>query len=372
MKVGILTYHRAENYGALLQAYALYTFLRNEGYDVEFVDYWPEYHVKHYRLFTLDGLSHGSLKNRVKYCLFNLFWYIPKYVRKRRLTDFMRDRLNLGNIIAYSSDDVTTSKYDVVIYGSDQIWRRQRIHKNEFNQWYFGSPNIVAKHKMTYAASMGVIHNSIEDDKLIQKWLENFERLSVRETDLKQYLQKLGFDSKLVIDPTFLLSMDEWRMLYKKKNQKRYILYYNLLHSEESTTFAKRLSSQKKMPVIEINMSLNINNIFSSRYVSCASVEHFLQLIDNAEYVVSNSFHGVAFSLIFRKQFWAVGMGEKANRVISLFEQAGLTERYIKADNKQVELDDVIDYDGVYKRLSPWIADSKSYLLEFLQRVNKK
>lgn len=140
MKIGILTYHRAENYGALLQAYALMNFLAKRGHTVSFIDYWPQYHIEHYKI--LSSLKWG--KYGIKGKISMLLWAIPRYIRKYRLQKFMYQKLLLNKHVRYKNDSDTTEHYDIAIYGSDQIWRKQDINAGEFNLWYFGASNVKA------------------------------------------------------------------------------------------------------------------------------------------------------------------------------------------------------------------------------------
>lgn len=370
MKIGILTYQRAENYGALLQAYALMNHLRGLGYDVSFVDYWPQYHVEHYKLFSLTRLKRLSFVNKIKYIGYTTLWVIPRMLRKIRLEKFMHERLLLGKTIAYQDDNTITEEYDAVLYGSDQIWRRQTIHYNEFNPWYFGSYNVRTKKRIAFAASMGTIDVQENEEIVLKNWLENFSNISVRESDLKTFLERIGIASQQVIDPTFLLHKEDWRKLYRSYNYNgKYILFYNLLETEESVAFANELSYNTGLPIKEINMNLQLSHVISRRYESCASIERFLQLIDGAEYVVSNSFHGVAFSLIFEKQFWAVGMGEKSNRVKSLLNNVGISDRYIsKVKLSFNPTPSHINYKMVNSKLNSIVDFTNAYLSEAIEK----
>ena len=366
MKVGILTYHRAENYGALLQAFALKTYIKSLGHNVVFVDYWPEYHVEHYRIFSFKRFKTLNITGKIKYLLSFFLWGGFKLLRKKRLIKFMREKLGLNKTASYNDDTIRTEKYDLVVYGSDQIWRKQDINNNEYNPWYFGSSIVDSSAKISYAASMGVINADESDEIWLKKHLTNFDDISIREHDLKLYLDGLGINAKLVIDPVFLLTKDDWRSMYGSfSNKGGYVLFYNLLNSPESVKFANAFSKRKKLPIYEINMSLNIHNL-SKRYIHCASVEQFLQLIDGADYVISNSFHGVAFSLIFQKQFWAVGIGQRANRVLSLLDSVNLQNRYVHNIDSSVVIDDNIDFDDVSSRLLNFIGYSKDYLNKYL------
>lgn len=367
MKIGILTYHRAENYGALLQAYATMTYLRNMGHKVTFVDYWPKYHSDYFSLFPLGIFRERNYKGKIMMLFRFALWGIPKFIRKSRLQRFMHKRLCVSRLPLYTSDGCKTEQYDVVVYGSDQIWRKQNLGGVGFDSWYFGSDNVQSLRKVVYAGSMGVVSLDNKDEAFVLKQMKNFDALSVREKDLHDFFSSKGIESRLACDPVFLLSKDEWQKVASKKTpQKKYILFYNLLNSSDSVSFANQLSKKTGLPVIEINKYLSLSRFRHCRYVSCASVELFLGLIRDAEYVVSNSFHGVAFSIIFEKRFFAVGMGERANRVVSLLESAGIPDRYINSVVPP-NYERAIPYDTVKENLDVFRKKSMCYLNQFIQ-----
>lgn len=370
MKIGILTYHRAENYGAMLQAYALKTYLQALGHDVSFVDYWPKYHSDYFRLFPWQQLKGRNLFSRIGYVVKLVFWVIPRYMRKRRFQKFMHARLHISSEIKYVSED-TTEQYDVVVYGSDQIWRKQNLGGVGFDGWYFGTENVCASKKVAYAGSMGTLQLTDDDTDYIKQMMKNFHSLSVREKDLQLLLSNLNISAALVIDPVFMLSKSHWEELSNNSHVKKgkYILYYHLLDTPESTCFAEKLSRQSGLPIREVTKIMSFKHI-GSRYIYSASVEDFLSLIREAEYVVSNSFHGVAMSIIFEKQFFAVGMGNRANRVLSLLESLDIRDRY--HESCDTITGQPIDYVKVGERLQMLKRYSKDYLTNSISMVKSK
>lgn len=366
MKIGILTYHRAENYGALLQAYAMKTYLLSLGHDVSFIDYWPKYHSDYFKLFPWQQFQKRSFLRKALFLFQLILWATPRMIRKKRLLRFMYEMLELQKNPQYTNDNDKTENYDVVIYGSDQIWRKQNLGGVGFDSWYFGEENVQADKRVVYAGSMGTIDTSTQDDIYVQKMMKNFSVISVRENDLQTYLEGLGVSSSLVIDPVFLLTKEQWRKIETKSNiTEKYILFYNLLNTPNSKQFAEHLSQIKNIPIREVNKRMSLCHI-GKRYISTASVELFLQLVDGAEYVVSNSFHGVAMSIIFQKQFYAVGMHQKSNRVKSLLQSLGICERLIENNIMSIQ-DSKIDYHVVNTALMALIDKSKSYLQQSIR-----
>ena len=367
MKIGILTYHRAENYGAMLQAYALRTYLQGLGHDVSFVDYWPSYHVDYFKVFSCNRFKQSGWKRKIIYLQEASLWFYPKMIRSKRLQRFIHESLGVTGKPHYNENTKKTEHYDVVVYGSDQIWRKQNMEGVEFDDWYFGAENIVADKKIVYAGSMGTVKTTAIEDKYVCRMMKNFQKISVREADLQSYLKNLQITSTLVIDPVFLLNKEQWQKVVAPRNDSegKYILFYNLLNSPESVQFAEKLSKETGLPIKELNKKMSFKHL-GKRYISGASVEEFLRLIKDAEYVVSNSFHGVAFSLIFRKQFFAVGFGERGNRVKTLLEHAGIPERFVNNSKISPMLLRPIDYHLVNVKLEAAVNDSKTYLTSMI------
>ena len=362
MKIGILTYHRAENYGALLQAYAMLTYLRSLGHEVSFVDYWPKYHSDYFKVFSLKAFMCSSLKSKLVKLNRLLLMGRTLCQRKQTMQAFMLNQLELTKHPQYEDRSlVTEESYDAVIYGSDQIWRKQNMGGVGFDDWYFGSDNVRAGKKIVYAGSMGKIDTNPQDDMYIKKQMSNFYRIAVRESDLSDYLTKLHVSSVQVVDPVFLLSRQDWnKLVIPQRKKRKYILFYNLLNTQESIIFAKQLSRQYGLPIYEITKKISV---FSSKshLINNASIGEFLGLLKDAEYVVSNSFHGVAFSIIYEKQFYAVGMEGKANRVVSLLESVGIADRYIHSHQNKISALE-IDYDKTTPILKSLIEKSMFFL----------
>jgi len=369
MRVGILTYHRAENYGALLQAYALKSFLENEGYCVSFVDYWPLYHEEYFDIISWETMKKKNFKGKIIYILYTLYSLSWLVKRKKKLRRFMSDFLSLSKAPRYREKDCCRH-FDIVIYGSDQIWRKQKmLGCLGYDTWYFGDSHIIASKKITYAASMGNIEANADELLLLKKYLDNFSDVSVREKNLYDFLfEKLNYESVQVLDPAFLIHKEEWARLAQRSNcnvKGKYILFYNLLQTSESVAFAERVKNEYGSPIIEIYKGRDWYHS-GNRYLKTASVEDFLFLIQNAECVVSNSFHGVALSIIFEKMFYAVGMGLKSERVLTLLLSLGIEDRYVYA-NEQVDFNNVINYTSINSKLISLKRFSKSYLINALK-----
>lgn len=362
MKIGILTYHRAENYGGCLQAYALKYYLEHKGHKAAFVDYWPDYHAKHYRYFNPYELKRRNWKGRIAYIYYTLL-SLPWLVKRRAgFRKFMRESLGIGgNPLFRHENERCDKEYAAVVYGSDQIWRRQDFPDFEgYDSWYFGSRNITCEKKIAYAASVGRLNCSEDTTSFFRKHLVNFTSLSVREEEIREWLEGLGYHPRLVADPVMLLKKEDWLKLCSPSclSKGRYILFYNLLGTRESVDLAERIAREHQCEIRELTKNRYLHGN-SKRYIKSAGIGEFLSLVNNAEVIVGNSFHGVVFSVIFEKEFYAVGMGDFSQRVVSLLSALGIPERYIKDENS---LPGQIDYRLVGKRLEQLRSSSREYL----------
>ena len=182
MKIGILTYHRTHNYGGCLQALAMRLFLEGQGHEVYYVDYWPDYHKRAYDIFNKDVFKHSNIKGKIRY----IFSVISTYSFARKRQEIFESYLEK---YVYPYCKPLAEQYDVIIYGSDQIWRKQYA-LNDYNPVYFGENNFRAKKHVSYAASMGILPNNEADDKRIASMLKNLDVISVRENTLKGYIER--------------------------------------------------------------------------------------------------------------------------------------------------------------------------------------
>lgn len=354
MKIGILTYHRAHNYGAMLQAYALLTFLRDKGHNVELIDYWPEEHRIQYAL--IKPIVGNNCVNRLKSFVVNTLTFISRYRRIRKFNLFENKFLNLGKTIRYTTfDKKIIESYDCVIVGSDQIWRNVDSNGKYlgFDPIYFGQNIPQEVRCISYAASMGVIQLTDDDKNILTQYLSRFSRILVRENSLRNTLNELGFESDVVLDPTLLLSKEQWNKLLpiRRFRKEKYVLYYELMPSKEALTFAK--NKAKELGCKLLIMDARISTLPKLGHISLASPIEFLQAIRDAEYIIATSFHGTAFSIIFEKQFLTTGLKKNSDRVVSLLSMLGIVENYQVDPIKMINTD--------YSKLSICLQDKRVY-----------
>jgi polysaccharide pyruvyl transferase WcaK-like protein len=260
------------------------------------------------------------------------------------------------------------SDCDLYITGSDQVWRYNNFSKFKgFDPVYWGKyPEVTAGKKCCYAASMGVLQQGI-DDSFIKKNILNFDTISVRETALKIYLGQLTNNNIItVIDPVLLLNRNEWCSLFnnRKPKKKKYILFYQLNKSSNAYALVKYIAKKNNLKVIELKGGVSpFYNPLKAKQT--AGPIQFVKLFANAEYIVSTSFHGVVFSIVFEKQFFALGFGNNSDRVRNLLEQLNIEDRYINEQNDMksvVDNSDIIDFVEVQKKLKLLRTVSENYI----------
>ena len=366
MKVGIFTFHRAHNYGAFLQAFALKTYIESLGNEVVFVDYEDKNHHSLYRLF---GTINEKDKKRSLFSVIKLFakqiiLFIPRYRRYRRFQREIKDKFGVKGNPIFSPEQLLDN-CDIYVYGSDQIWRKDS-YVGGFDKVFWGESPITKAKKIAYAASMGKFVTEEEDKEWVKQHLKNFFKISVREEHLKSFIQQLNNDIEIetVCDPTLLLDKEVWIEkfnLIKQDKYKNILFFYHLLKSEKAKTFVDNIQKEKKYKVVELTGEVT-PLFFKKNFKQDIGPHKFLEYLYNADIVISTSFHGAVFSLIFEKEFYAMGIDSNSTRVLSLLEKVGLTDRYIKDSDNFPIFEERINYNIVRERLRDYAFLSKEFI----------
>lgn len=366
MKIGILTYHRAHNYGAMLQAYALLTFLREQGHSVEFIDYWP---LSHQQQYVLIKPIHGTgCINKIINFISDCLTIIRRYIRMQKFNQFASNFLELKSQIKYTSphSQIESGLYDYIIVGSDQVWRTQEYEGKYvgFDPMFFCQNVPKTTRCITYAASMGIISLNDQDRLLFQQYLKAFDTILVRENSLKELINSLNYDADVVLDPTLLLTREQWSKLLPQSryHQQQYVLYYELIQSKEAMAFAAEKA--KSMNCDLLIMNAQVHTLPRKNHISNASPIDFLHAIRDAKFVVATSFHGTAFATIFEKQFITVGLSKNADRVQTLLQHMNLSEHY-QTHPKSVNEINYADIRPLYNKIK---SKSENLLLSALTK----
>lgn len=369
-QVGIITLHIADNYGAVLQAYALKRTLNLLYPDVQInmINYFPsrwdeEEHVK---------FSKNLKENIIAFE--RLCFFAKERDRWNSLKRFCKQNDNLTELCTSKTDlEKVVRDYDCVITGSDQIWN---LNLTRGDDNYFLNFDCGTAKKVAYASSMGGYRFSDRSAGFVE-YLKQFDSLSCRETSAAEYIAHItGSRCKSVCDPTLLLSPGEYLHLLegnvgnrvKNLSEKKYLLIYALRYHSEIVRKSKELAEKYNLKVYAIFPNLRYACVASHSFID-ASVEDFLHLFSKAEFIVTDSFHGTCFSLINQKNFVTIRRGEAGNeRITDMLKELGLLDRlWIEGENDTCVLDVPIDYEKVNEHILLKRLESMEYLRNAIQ-----
>lgn len=363
MKVGIITFHRALNYGANLQAYALIRIISKMNVDANVVDYYCEEIEKMYTCFNVKTARNAILS----------FVNIISSMKKRLCYNDFRERfLNLTNV-KYTAKSINqiNNMFDIFITGSDQVWNYKG---SNFDKNFFLDFVLDSRKKNSYAASFGLedIPNSLCNQ--YEYLLNDFNNISVREkTGADTILKLLNKTVPVVLDPTLLLKKEEWLVFDNNKyKHKKYILVYSFgSHSLDS--FAQRLSERYDLPIWKIDGSIKSVLNHKKKSLRGLSPQDWVALFINASYVVTNSFHGTAFAINFNKCFFTellLGDSKVNTRLENILDLFNLRSQQI-IENDTLSMNTDINFDRVNKILNIEREKSLSYLRNIIEDKNE-
>ncbi len=362
-KVGIITFHRALNYGAVLQAYALQQFLSGLGIESEIIDYYSKSISSCYAPFkickgkVLRGIARGILFYRV----------IQK--KKRNFEQFCKDYLVLSKpCYDYLELYELSKNYTFLFTGSDQVFSPVSAG---FDEAYFLTFAEDEK-KYSFAASLGVEKIPKALEEVYRERLKGFQSISVREADAATLLQDyISSKIKVHIDPTLLVSSKTWnQMNYQTGYQKPYVLIFHVEKPIYSIRFAKDLAKHNNLEIVYINDRTVIKDMHI-KYVAAPKVEEFLAWFKEADYVVTNSFHGTALSILFHKKFFVELENKKSrnNRVEALLQLLHIEGREISKEVEPNLEGKAISWNEVEGRLNHLREDAKEYIEDIARNI---
>lgn len=344
--VAIITYQRAINYGAILQAYALQKIIKEFGNNCEIIDYRNEKLENKHKKKKISECK--NIKGLIKYFLL----YKNTNKKHDKFREFSDKYLNLSNPM-YSRTDLikNESKYDFFITGSDQVWNYKI---NDMDTTYFLDFVKNKSKKKSYAASFGLSEIPLEYKQTYKDLLSDFDSILIREKQGAKLIEELASkESTVVLDPTMLLSKKEWLTLSNKVQtlNDKYILVYAFGGSRNIKDLALNISYKTGYKIFWISNTYKYNS--KIKFIKSAGPEEFLSLFNNAEYIITNSFHGTAFSINFNKQFFtelldqATGVNSRLEDILELFN---LDKRRILSSEVSV-IESQIDYETVNAKL---------------------
>jgi len=355
-KIGIMTIHFVYNYGAMLQAFALNEYLRNEGYDSYIIDYRPRFLNKNYRISYLSFFQNPILQTKM---IIKKILFPKKYVN---FENFLKEQLHCTSSIGWKSK---SEKCGIVIAGSDQIWNMNVVNYDATYLLDFANES---QKKISYASSFGSHQIDETWNEVVRDNLRSFDAIAVREETGAEIVNGLHIDRtpEVVVDPVFLLSSSKWSTLGQKPSgfsYSDYILYYMLEENQNMIDSLYKLKRMTNLKIISVHPTL-IKNRIGDISLNNIGPREFVWLIENANYVVSNSFHGTCFSVLFGKKM-IIGEHSKTNtRMENLIKNLKIPFLELEKNNERIKY--LEPGNESRERLQDYIGKSKEFLKRLL------
>lgn len=340
MKISIITLHRVFNYGSVLQAYATEKFFQRFGFETEIIDYIP----KNWQTKKLIFGSSGKLSPKKVFYLFLRSFSV--LLKQKTLWGFLKKNLNLTKkYLSYDELCENPPKADIYCTGSDQVWNSAYSNCDPTFYLQFGAPHTK---RIAYAASIGRTELDEEEKGTVKKYLSQYSTITLREDSAAQIVNEMGFKGIHVIDPTFQLDAEGWRSIMSKRLIKEKYLILMLLYNEDNgaTELARKIADEKGLKLVKLSWEM-AKPALVDKLMTHRSPEDFLSLFNYADFVVTNSFHGLAFSINLNKQFVVVKRNEFNSRIESLLRLTALEERLVDSQFDMGIIDKKIDYSTV-------------------------
>lgn len=365
MKIALITIHRTNNYGALLQVYATQFILEKYGH-VTVIDYrnpLVESSLKRLRFsFSISGFK-ALAKDVLR--------LLPRIRALKKVNNFIETELNLSESFdAHSIKKNLNLEFDYYVCGSDQIWNPNCVSAiAELDENYFCAFAKDESKRISYASSAGAHNFSDKETEKLKHLLSKFSSLSVREEALSKFLESLmSKEVAHVLDPTLLLSESDWlRILSNTVQHEReevpddYILVYTVPKSKLLTSAITSVKKHLGLKVVSIDQGLYTGHDVDVQ-IRDASPYEFIDLFSKAAFVITDSFHGVCFSINFNKPFMAVSPGAYSNRIDSLLNALGLTDKCVSG----IADIDQFNYDFDFISSGVTLESKRNYSLEYI------
>lgn len=379
MKTATVTWISYNNYGTILQAYALQIKIEQLGFENTILD--DTKIIQNQFVKKRRGFIHQTEPISVKERIIGLVTDLPRIKRsilcrvnrkryilpyeesQKRITEFKWDTLKIDKKVSANHLERLNDKYDIFIAGSDQIWS---VFPDVFNPYYYLS--FTSKKKISYGPSLGtdIMDESIQAK--IKELLTDYAAISVREKSSKYILSSiLGRDVVWVVDPVLLHDKDFWASFgTKPKFRRKYLLCYFLENKDWYFQYAKKLAKRLHLKIVLIPSKWDF---LSNRYVfdGVVGIKEFVGLFANADFVLTDSYHGSLFSLLFEKNFHHLlrfGPDDENSqniRIDSLFTELDINERIVNQDSQSVPGIEM-DYSFITSKINELRKESIDYL----------
>ena len=360
MKIAaIITVHVGHNFGSNLQTIATSEVLKNLGYSPLVVNYIPS-------RVSRKSYWQEAFKNPIKLC-----WRIlhaPLFYKNLKIYENYQSKYCKLTQPIYDNDDFSQKcpQTDVYITGSDQVWNSK--HNQGFNNRYFWDGVTDKAKKIAYASSFGVEMLPENEYALVSRYLKGYHAISVREYSAKAIVESMGLKAEHLLDPTFMLDKEQWKSFMSPKLiQEPYLLVYvpyNVVDRVGLYQKAKDIAKRKSLKVVTFSWDYK-KEFLADITIRFANPGDFLSLMYHADYVITNSFHGTAFSINFNKQFCVYMPSGFGTRITSILSLCNLEHRLINNNSESHIVNEYIDYDSV----NDILAKERETAYQFLEEA---
>ncbi|MDU1891703.1 MAG: polysaccharide pyruvyl transferase family protein [Dysgonomonas sp.] len=367
MKIKTITCHEVYNYGATLQEYALLYYLQTLGHESQAIHYKPYYLDNHFNLWTISNPKYKRFPLKYLYLLTRLPGRLNILKKKKAFDKFSDQYINTDSTLYRTNKELKENlpEADAYICGSDQIWNTLFSNGKDAAFYLDFVPD--NKLKLSYAASFATDEIADEIKPFVYEKARRLNAISVRETSAVSILGGLGLKAKQVLDPVFLIPNTHWLETFVSPISEKFIFVYDFESNPLIEKLAKSIALEKGYKIYTVNMNIT----YADKNLWHSAPDMFLSLAYHAEHIFTNSFHALAFSLIFEKQVCVINRSEEINtRMRDLLDLVGLNQYLIKDEN-DFNLLSPIQYEIINPILEKYITESKSFLQNNLSRYEE-
>lgn len=355
-RIGILTFHYADNHGAVLQTYALRKVINSfEGYHAEIINYVPEGYG-----YPVSAGNKMVIEEKQK--------------KREKFNRFLSDKCGIVSPMVHS---VTGNEYDLYLVGSDQIWNTDIPEASADYEYFLPNLDSTAK-RAAYSASVGMEPEKI-NRSLFQKYLSKFESISLRERSHAEIIAELsGKRCECTLDPTMLLQKKDYELLIKKPDisEEPYILYFwydmgdgGFSSVETVNTLARKYGLSVKHTFLPEAYVINQMIVNNNGHVFYRGIEEFLWYVENAQAVVTNSFHGAVFSILFEKPLYIYYPEMRKCRQENLVQLFHLQDRVVQGYVPSEQLNLKMEFADIFSILKREREKSMAYLKQVVKDI---
>lgn len=344
MKIAIITMHAIKNYGSALQTFATQKFLSDREYDVEIINYIRKKNLDKniIKTWTRDDSGISKIMKQIV-----LYPTVKRWIKI--FNNYLWENVNISKRVYTSEEDLITNPVNADIFctGGDQVWNSGWNDGIEKPFYLTFVPDNIPK--ISLSSSIGKSELSSEECEKVFPYLRRYKYITIRETSSVDFLKSNGFcNVDFCLDPTQLLTRDQWlkHAIPYKRELGKYILIYQLNHDKEFDRFAKELAKRKGLPLYRICTRYDQARL-SGKSIFIPNIQEWISLIDNAELVLTNSFHATAFCINLNTPFISINPNEYSCRIRDILKLFNLEDRRLNSYDQYDIANKDIDFDKV-------------------------